>query len=366
MSQNFNFVSWNCRGGLTFARKARFIRSMILSQKLALLGLVETKRESFDDFSVRLLWPNLDFDYSFVPSVGASGGLLCFWNPKLISPSRIYKANRWISVDFIWGDISIRFILVYASNCARDRASLWRDLLPELLSDFLCIVVGDFNDILDPSERFNCEHFSTSMLAFSSFISESNLVESPLQGRFFTWQNRIARSKIDRCFLSPSAFTAWPNCVLRALPKSFSDHIPIIFTSDLPRNWGPKPFKSINAWWSHKDFSGFVDSSWISIAHRLPNANLVVKLWELRIAIKTWNRDIFGDLNVKLEGVKSDISAIEAKSDFANLEEDDMTRLGSLYSEFEQVSKHLESLWQQKSRLNWNLHGTGIRNIFIL
>ncbi|XP_050237970.1 uncharacterized protein LOC126687451 [Mercurialis annua] len=290
MSQNLNFVSWNCRGGLSFSRKSRFIRSMVVSQKLSLLGLIETKNEGFDDFGVRLLWPNLDFDYSFVPSLGASGGIICIWNRNLISPTRIFKANRWISLDFIWHGISIRYILVYASNCARERAALWLDILPELSTDYMCILVGDFNDILDPSERLNCESYSSSMMAFSSFISDSNLVESTLQGRFFTWQNSTSRSKIDRCFVSPSAFVSWPNCSLKALPKSFSDHIPILFNSELPKNWGAKPFKSINAWWSHSDFNLFVASTWSSISLRLPAANLVIKLRELRSAIKTWNR----------------------------------------------------------------------------
>ncbi|XP_050232969.1 uncharacterized protein LOC126681474 [Mercurialis annua] len=321
MSYNFNFVSWNCRGGLSFARKQRFIRSLVFNNNLSLLGIVETKKETFDDFGIRLLWPNLDFDYSFDPSIGASVGLLCIWNLKFISPSRIIKANRWISLDFVWLDIHIRFVLVYAGNCSTERASLWRDILPELNTDFLCIVVGDFNEILDPSERLNCNSFSSSMLDFSAFISASNLVESTLQGRFFTWQNSISRSKIDRCFLSPAAFTSWRNNVLKALPRSYLDHVPILFSSDVASDWGPKAFKSINAWWSNKEFFSFVANSWSDITLRLPTANL------------------------------------ESSSNFHSLSENDISKLSCLKSDFNHLSTQIESLWHQKSRLNWNLHG---------
>ncbi|XP_050211604.1 uncharacterized protein LOC126661781 [Mercurialis annua] len=318
MSHIFNFVSWNCRGAFSYARKARFIRSLVSSHNLAILGLVETKKELFDDFSIRLLWPNLDFNYCFVPSIGASGGLLCIWNPILIFPTRIFKANRWINLDFTWGDLIIRYIPVYASNCPRERASLWCEILVELATYLICIVVGDFNDILDPSERLNCTSFSPSMLTFSAFISNSNLVESTLHG-----------------------------------------------SSDLAKDWGPKPFKYINAWWSNKDFSSFVDVTWSSITQRMPNSNLVIKLRELRSAIRSWNRDVFGDLNVKLSSLLTDIMDPEAHSDFNSLNSEDDSKLAVMKAELALLeNSQLESLWHQISRLNWNLHGDRNTKLF--
>ncbi|XP_055959750.1 uncharacterized protein LOC130014830 [Mercurialis annua] len=356
MSYNLNLVAWNCPGGLSFARKNRFIRSLVSNNNLSLLGLIETKKEAFDDFGIRSLWLHLDFDYSFAPSAGSSGGLLCIWNPKFIVPYRIAKANRWISLDFIWSSVHVIFILICASNFPRERASLWYDILHELNSDFLCILVGDFNEILDPSGSFNCTSFSASMLAFSDFISASNLVESNLQGRFFTWQNSISKSKIDRCFLSPAAFSFWPNNVLKALP-SYSDNVPLLFCSDVASNWGPKPFKSINAWWSRKDFFSFVESSWSNISLKMPNANLVFRLRELRNLVKIWNRDIFGNLNSKFDAVQAEITALESLADFGSLSELDGSRLSTLKSESNQLSIHIKSLWHQKLRLNWNFHG---------
>ncbi|XP_055960165.1 uncharacterized protein LOC130014981 [Mercurialis annua] len=239
---------------------------------------------------------------SFVPSIGASGGLLCIWNSNFISPSRIVKANRCISMDFIWGSLNIRFILVYASNCPKERASLWDDNIAELCSDFTCILVGDFNEILDYSERLNCTALSSSMLEFSAFVSASNLIEATLQGRFFTWQNNTVRSKIDICFLSSSALCSCPNYILKALPKSYSNHVPILFSSEAAKC----------------------------------------------------------ELGDKIEGaaeIDKYISTLEAATDLSNLSDADASRLGDLRSEFDHLSKHLESLWHKKSRLNWNLNG---------
>ncbi|XP_050227617.1 uncharacterized protein LOC126677172 [Mercurialis annua] len=311
------------QGGLSFARKKRFIRSLVSSNNISLLGLIETKKEVFDDFSIRFLGPHLDFDYCFVPSTATSGGLLCVWNSKSISLMRIVKTNRWITLDFISSGLIVRFILVYASNCPRERALMWADILPEFSLDFIFILVGNFNEILHPSERFNCTEFSSSMLEFSDFISNSNLIKASLQ----------------------------------ALPRSYSDHVPILFSSELKTDWGPKPFKSINAWWSHKEFNSFVENSWISITLRQPSANLVFKLKEFRKLLKAWNRDIFGNIDTRLADVQAAIVDMETGSDFHSLSLADGTRLANLRIEFNQIPKHLKSLWHQNSRLSWNLNG---------
>ncbi|XP_050207292.1 uncharacterized protein LOC126656731 [Mercurialis annua] len=98
-------------------------------------------------------------------------------------------------------------------------------------------------------------------------------------------------------------------------------------------------------------------NSWSSISNRFPNANLVIKLRELHKVLKVWNREIFGNLDNKLIAVQVDITALEACSDLQSLSDADSIRLASLRSEFDQLSNHIESLWHQKSRLNWNLNG---------
>ncbi|XP_050222690.1 uncharacterized protein LOC126672781 [Mercurialis annua] len=249
MSLSINFISWNCRGGLSYPRKQRTIRSLISKHCLSVIGLIETKRELLDDFLISRLWPNCNYGYCFSPSVGASGGLLCIWDKTIFTPSRIVTFPRWISIDFEISSTPIRFILVYGCSMAIERVALWPNILSELQSDRLCFLVGDFNEILHPSDRLNCSGYSSGMMQFLDFIQSSSLVEINNQGRLFTWYNNQSRSKIDRCFLSPSGFITWPNMTLDALPRNFSDHTPLLFRSDTVVDWGPKPFKSINAWW---------------------------------------------------------------------------------------------------------------------
>ncbi|XP_050212856.1 uncharacterized protein LOC126664492 [Mercurialis annua] len=310
-----------------------------------------------DDFLINRLWPSNDFGYCYSPFIGASGGLCCIWNLSVLSPTRIVTYSRWISLEFELSSIQYKFILVYGWSAAADRVSLWAELSTELQTDRTCFLMGDFNEILHPEERFNFTGYTPWMRDFMQFVQTYNLTEAQLSGRYFTWQNSNSRSKIDRCFLSPTIFSIWPHFELKALPRSFSDHVPLLFSSVSSIDWGPKPFKSINAWWNDASFYNLILESWKAISINKPGADLVVKLRELRIIIKDWNKNVFGNLNTKFDKVQQDIHALEANMDEGPISELDSARWADLHSEFYDVSKNLESLWHQKSRLNWNLHG---------
>lgn len=64
---------------------------------------------------------------------------------------------------------------------------------------------GDFNIICFPSERSNGLYSSITMLEFSEFIFEQDLMDIPLVGGIFTWSNNRdppAWSRIDKFLLS--------------------------------------------------------------------------------------------------------------------------------------------------------------------
>ncbi|XP_050207537.1 uncharacterized protein LOC126656955 [Mercurialis annua] len=220
------------QGGLLNHRKQHFIWNMVSKYNLCFIGLFESKKESIDIFLVRKLWPNLGFDFSWVPSVGSSGGLFIIWNTVLLQNIEMVSGTRWICLDFMFDSLSIRHILIYVSNLASERLSLWNDLLPLLIYPGLVFISGDFNEVLAPTERFNCLHYSPSMLALRDILNDSELVDLPLHGRSFTWQNSLSKSRIDRCFSSLSAKNIWRSSSLTSLPRGLSDHVPLLFQSN--------------------------------------------------------------------------------------------------------------------------------------
>ncbi|XP_050233132.1 uncharacterized protein LOC126681628 [Mercurialis annua] len=357
MSLPLKFISWNCRGRLLNPHKQKAIRSLISTNNMGFIGLIESKREVVDDFLVRKLWPNSDFGYSFVPSSGAFGGLILMWNYVLVKSANILQGSRWLSMDFIWFGKPIRHILVYASNSAADRILFWDTLKPLTAFTGLVILSGDFNEVIDISERTNYSGYNASMLALKDFINSSELMDIPLQGRAFTWYNSYSRSRIDRCFVSSNSATDWPFLSLTALPRGRSDHTPILFKSDNDYDWGPKPFRSINAWWDNADFEKFVSSSWNLLSSLGKNQNLVYKLKIFRQLIKEWNLNVFGNQSKHITELSNLINSLETAQDTRVLNNSELEQLVSWKNELWKAEQHMDSIWAQKSRINWYLKG---------
>ena len=78
-------------------------------------------------------------------------------------------------------------------------------------------------------------------------------------------------------------------------------------------DWGPKPFRSLDVWQKDNKFREFVRSKWLS--YEVYGRGLFVfkeKLKKLKSDLKVWNRDVFGDVNLKGEILKKKIEDFDA------------------------------------------------------
>lgn len=122
---------------------------------------------------------------------------------------------------------------------------------------------GDFNEIRFLNERKGCIRRDREMKDFNDFIDLMELHDLPMLGRLFTWCNdvgerrwsRLDRFLLDTGWLEKFSFKQW------GLSRSISDHCPVIIMTD-ERDWGPKPFRCINAWSTHPNFVAEVKNAW--------------------------------------------------------------------------------------------------------
>lgn len=76
--------------------------------------------------------------------------------------------------------------------------------------------------------------------------------------------------------------------------KDISDHIPVWLRCNV-MNWGPKPFRTLNAWLEHRDFKGFVDQEWKKMSVTGSYSYVIKeKLKLLKHRLKWWNGVLFG------------------------------------------------------------------------
>ena len=77
-NKTWNVLYWNIRG-VNSAEKQLAVFNAVELSGCSIVCLQETKRESFDMNSVKLCCPKRFGRFSFIPSIGNSGGLCVIW-----------------------------------------------------------------------------------------------------------------------------------------------------------------------------------------------------------------------------------------------------------------------------------------------
>jgi exonuclease III len=145
-----------------------------------IICLQETKRESFDLEYLKKFCPRKFNKFEFLPSNGASGGLLTIWNGSLFKGELTFKNEFSLSVKFINNISSESWVIsnIYGP-CQADRKHLFIDWFSNIdMSDDLdWLIVGDFNFIRKPSDRNREGGEVNEMFMFNEAISKLGIVE---------------------------------------------------------------------------------------------------------------------------------------------------------------------------------------------
>ncbi|PWA36201.1 RNA-directed DNA polymerase, eukaryota, Reverse transcriptase zinc-binding domain protein [Artemisia annua] len=113
-----------------------------------------------------------------------------------------------------------------------------------------------------------------------------------MQGKLFTYvtDNGEKKRKIDRVLVNPDLMNLWPTASFIALPRTLSDHRPLILTTT-NTDFGPIPFKFFNSWLQKPGLIEVVTNSLTSsLYHGKPDQILQMKLKKLKQDLKEWLR----------------------------------------------------------------------------
>lgn len=107
-------LCWNV-GGLNATRKWDSIKNKIKNANCDIVWFQETKKDAFDQAFLRQILPPAFDEHLFVPSVGASGGLLVAWKSTIFAGSPRLSCGYALALDFTskYNDNSWTLINVY-------------------------------------------------------------------------------------------------------------------------------------------------------------------------------------------------------------------------------------------------------------
>ncbi|XP_057453712.1 uncharacterized protein LOC130745452 [Lotus japonicus] len=308
-------ISFNVRG-LGSSGKIRVIREMLAREKVDMVCLQETKLVVVDQRLCSQVWGDYSCEWRAIAATNGGGGLLCVWNAMAFNLVQCVEGSR----DF------------NAVRYAEERVGV--------MSGFVT--------------------YAREMEEFNRFILDMEVMDIPLQGRRFTWfrPNGQARSRLDRFLVSNTWLEWWPNCSQLVMDRDISDHCPILLRRVF-QDWGPKSFRVLNYWLEDARLPVFVENVWSNLQVHGWSSGLVLKekLKRLRLALKQWNFEVFGDLRTKRHEVVCKISELDKKEEEVGLSTVELGARQQLISDFWGVLKHHESLLCQKARSKWVKEG---------
>jgi hypothetical protein len=210
-----------------------------------------------------------------------------------------------------------------------------------------------------PREKSGMVSFNSAMHEFNDFIFECGLMDIQLEGGLFTWSNNRdvpAISRIDRFLFSPAWVDHFGLVNQHRLPRLLSDHFPIRL--DWGRIVGGKSlFRFENMWLKVEGFVDRVKDWWASYSFPgSPSQTLASKLKALKVDLKQWNINEFGNVHFKYQKLLS-LHELETLGESRVLSEVEKTERTRLISEIETTIYLEEICWRQKSRVKWLKEG---------
>ena len=95
----WNILNWNIRG-INSRDKWNAISNKIEESACVVVCLQETKREEFDLQYLRKFCPKRISKFVFLPSIGASGGILNAWNDSILEGELLFQNKFSLLVQF--------------------------------------------------------------------------------------------------------------------------------------------------------------------------------------------------------------------------------------------------------------------------
>ncbi|XP_058096318.1 uncharacterized protein LOC131241978 [Magnolia sinica] len=266
------------------------------------------------------MWKANDAKWLTVDVVGSSGGILITW-----------KSSKWDLVSSSSGTFLMSMIIqdkssssqyllsvIYGPISQSLRASLWDELsqVRRSFSGPWC-VVGDFNITRYPEDHSRRRRPSSAMARFSNWIQQEELIDLPLLGARFTWTNGRAspiQSRLDRLLVSPEWLEAFLTIKKITLPRTTSDHYPILLTVE-DENWGPKPFRFNSSWLHLEGLHQKIVEWWKSFQVKgFAGHKLLYRLKLLKEKLKEWRREETQNREAKIEALMSELQKIDRVS----------------------------------------------------
>lgn len=252
---------------------------------------------------------------------------------------------------------------IYGKCSRRGRLSLWESLrdIADTMEGEPWIVGGDFNIYLNEQERRGgtaeiSQGKTGEMLDFVEAINDCHLVDPGFDGSLFSWARGDLFERLDRVLINEGWSIGFAITRVTVLPRVVSDHGPLLVRCLETETRMRAPFRFQNMCTRHHQFMEEVRKLWSEETEAHGMRNLHLKLNNVKKGLKRWNKEVFGNIFVRLRNAEA--RAAETQQMFeevpspANREQQNRCA-----AEYLLCLRMEEDFWRQKANSRWVIEG---------
>jgi len=366
-----HILIWNVRG-LNSVNRQDAVRTVVNSYKIDVVCLQETKMTTISrQLVLSMLGIDVDNNYIFLPSTGASGGILIAWRSCLgsVSASRVDTFST--SVQFNSDSRGSWWLTcVYGPQDNEAKIQFLQELQDVRVQ---CtgpwMVAGDFNLIYKDEDKNNNNLNRAMMGRFRRWIEDMAVNEIPLHGRKFTWSSSLTSAsptlvRLDRVFCSLDWEEMFPESLLQSSASDDSDHCPLIL--GLCDRLPSKRRFHFEAFWPSLDgFQETIEEMWSSVQpRRCPLETLSLKLKATAKGLQRWSQKRIGHISSQLSMAREIIHQLDIAQDSRALQPDELWLRNNLKKHSLALASLMRTIARSRSRIGWLKEGDANTRLF--
>lgn len=287
-----------------------------------------------------------------VDAVGLKGGLCLLWNDN-INVHILESSQNWLTCFVTLFDQStFLFTGVYGPPKCQDRHILWNYLGQLHPCDLPWILCGDFNQILNKSEKLSRCDTSRGHKEFANFLNQKSLIEIPSSGNWFTWTNNrkfddVVWERLDRAICNFEWINWLPHTYYEVLPTA-SDHSPILIHMEQQHHAKKRYFKFEAMWTKHESCKDVIKNAWNTTTQGSAAYKLISKQKNTAKNLSQWNKSVFGNITSQIRELEQQLKILQS-----NLS-DPTNRIAesNIRSSLNKLLDYEETMWAQRESNN--------------